>query len=118
MAPLIRAAAALLSVLALSGPAGAQTSAPLASVPGIASFTCRDMLQDQWPTGIAGQQLGYVTGYITGVLDHGGAGDSEAAFDAVQSYCMSRPAARLLEVLEALRSARSESAPHFTVRRR
>ena len=114
---MIRTAAALFAVIAISGPAGAQTSAPLSSVPTIAAFTCRDLLQESWPAGVEGQQLGYVTGYLTGVLDHGAPGDSGAAFDALQSYCVSRPAARLLEVLEALRSARSESERPSAVRR-
>ena len=105
-----RVAAALFAALAISGPAVAQTtSAPLARVPEIAALTCRDMLRDQWPGGVEGQQLAYTVGYIIGVIDHGGAGDSGAAFDAMQSYCARRPAARLLNVLEGLRTARSES---------
>ena len=115
---MIRTAAALFAALAISGPAVAQTtSAPLASVPTISAFTCRDLLQESWPAGVEGQQLGYVTGYMTGVLDHGGAGDSGAAFDALQAYCSRRPSARLLDVLEALRSARSESERPSAVRR-
>ena len=111
-----RVAAAMFAAIAISGAAVAQTSAPLASVPEIAALTCRDMLQNEWPTGVSGQQLSYVTGYIVGVLDHGAAGDAQTAFDSMHDYCVSRPAARLLDILEGLRSGRSEGERPSAVR--